>query len=406
MRYQKDFIDFAKDIFVNYFAAATFPLFVLLSGWLWTNNELSITDLGLIIIVLLFGFSMGWYFHFLRTMKIRCTHIGKYESNLEFIDESSQIDMLAITFAGLFNFEKHIRSAIEKNNSKIRILLLDTESEVFKQYSSKAKESRLEALTEESNDAVQIILEIQQEISSKTISLDGDSIEAGKISYEFFDDFPFRGCILSDKIIRYWPYLEHLHPSSSPTYEIARNGQLGKILAAEFEYIWNKATSKRSRKRWLIERIVAGGQAGADRAALDWAIQNNIKHGGWCPKGRLAEDGIIDSKYCLRETLSSSYEERTELNVRDSDATAIFSISPQLVGGSLWTLSCAKKHKKPWIHLVGLHNGSQSFISLKEFLQKHNVSILNIAGPRESEEGEVGYFVSSTLRKAHQSLAS
>jgi hypothetical protein len=37
----------------------------------------------------------------------------------------------------------------------------------------------------------------------------------------------------------------------------------------------------------MIGKIVSGGQTGADRAALDWAIENGIPHGGWCPKGRL-----------------------------------------------------------------------------------------------------------------------
>lgn len=156
--------------------------------------------------------------------------------------------------------------------------------------------------------------------------------------------------------------------------------------------------------RHLVERIISGGQTGADRAALDWAIQHNVEHSGWCPKGRLAEDGTIDSKYNLRETSSSAYEERTELNVRDSDATAIFTISPQLIGGSLWTLSCAKKYQKPWIHLVGLRDSSQSSAQLLAFLQKHNVRLLNVAGSRRSEESEVGNFVANTLFKVHQNL--
>ena len=67
--------------------------------------------------------------------------------------------------------------------------------------------------------------------------------------------------------------------------------------------------------------IVSGGQTGADRAALDWALAHGVECGGWCPKGRKAEDGPIDAKYPLKETSSSSYLQRTEWNVRDSDAT-------------------------------------------------------------------------------------
>jgi len=71
-------------------------------------------------------------------------------------------------------------------------------------------------------------------------------------------------------------------------------------------------------------RIVSGGQTGADRAALDWAIAHGIPHGGWCPKGRKAEDGMSQAKYELIETPSTDYVQRTELNVRDSDGTVVF----------------------------------------------------------------------------------
>jgi ADP-ribosylglycohydrolase len=54
-------------------------------------------------------------------------------------------------------------------------------------------------------------------------------------------------------------------------------------------------------------KIVSGGQTGADRAALDWAIKRGIPHGGWCPKGRKSEDGPIDVRYQLNETPRADY---------------------------------------------------------------------------------------------------
>ncbi|MBE8970745.1 putative molybdenum carrier protein [Nostocales cyanobacterium LEGE 12452] len=160
--------------------------------------------------------------------------------------------------------------------------------------------------------------------------------------------------------------------------------------------------TQRLRKLWSVELIISGGQTGADRAALDWAIKHNIPYSGWCPKGRLAEDGVIEPKYTLKETSSSVYEERTELNVRDSDATVIFTINPRLIKGSLWTSSCAKKYKKPWIHLVRLNNAFEPYIQLLDFLQKYNVSILNVAGSRESEESDIGNFVTNTLESLYE----
>jgi hypothetical protein len=61
-----------------------------------------------------------------------------------------------------------------------------------------------------------------------------------------------------------------------------------------------------------IQRIISGGQTGADRAALDFAIANGIAHGGWCPKGRKAENGVIPAKYALQETPSAAYLQRNE----------------------------------------------------------------------------------------------
>ena len=84
----------------------------------------------------------------------------------------------------------------------------------------------------------------------------------------------------------------------------------------------------------VIQKIISGGQTGADRMALDWAISHEISHGGWCPKGRKAEDGPLGSKYLLKETPTSDYPQRTEWNVRDWDGTVIFSLARALTGGS------------------------------------------------------------------------
>ena len=139
-------------------------------------------------------------------------------------------------------------------------------------------------------------------------------------------------------------------------------------------------------------KIISGGQTGADRAALDWALANSIPHGGCCPQGRLAEDGIIDMQYNLRETPEADYLQRTEWNVRDSDATVIISLAPQLTGGSLATAELAVEHGKPCLHLSGLQDAPENTRQLVGFLRRHEVQILNVAGPRGSGELDVGVF--------------
>ena len=99
-----------------------------------------------------------------------------------------------------------------------------------------------------------------------------------------------------------------------------------------------------------ITKIVSGGPTGADRGGLDATIHAGLPCGGWCPKGRRADDGFIPAIYELQETNSSEYPARTRANVVDSDATIIFTRGP-LEGGSLLTAVCCEKHGKPWLHV-------------------------------------------------------
>ena len=146
-----------------------------------------------------------------------------------------------------------------------------------------------------------------------------------------------------------------------------------------------------------LVKIVSGGQTGADRAALDWAIARALPHGGWCPRGRKAEDGTIAAAYRLTETPSDSYMQRTEWNVRDSDGTAILSLSPTLTGGSRLTVELAQQHGKPWLHLSKDASKGNSGERLRRFVQEHHIRVLNVAGPRASTEAAIGEFVRSTL---------
>lgn len=130
--------------------------------------------------------------------------------------------------------------------------------------------------------------------------------------------------------------------------------------------------------------IVSGGQTGVDRAALDWAIQRGLSHGGWCPRGRLAEDGEIDRRYALRETESTSYRQRTRQNVIDSDGTLILNIG-ELRAGTLSTLRFAERYGKPHrvVQLDREPRGDDPPFVMA-WVRHHGIAILNIAGPRES----------------------
>jgi hypothetical protein len=136
----------------------------------------------------------------------------------------------------------------------------------------------------------------------------------------------------------------------------------------------------------MIQKIISGGQTGADRAVLDFAIERGIPHGGWIPKGRKAEDGTLPEKYDLQEMPTGSYPKRTEKNVLDSDGTLIVSHG-LLTGGSALTTSFAEKHRKPWIHIdLEMTSCAEAARMIREWLERHGIKIMNVAGPRASKD--------------------
>lgn len=148
-------------------------------------------------------------------------------------------------------------------------------------------------------------------------------------------------------------------------------------------------------------RVVSGGQTGVDRAALDVALTLRLPCGGWCPRGRRAEDGPIDPRYPLRETPSRDYAERTEWNVRDSDATLILHHGP-LMGGTALTLALARRHRRP---VLAVDVGAKAdAAAVQAWLRDLRPRVLNVAGPRESRapgiQAEAARFLRRVLSEA------
>ena len=150
----------------------------------------------------------------------------------------------------------------------------------------------------------------------------------------------------------------------------------------------------------FIVKIISGGQTGADRAALDFAIKHNIPHGGWIPKRRLAEDGQLPNHYQLQEMPTEEYSKRTEKNVLDSDGTVIVSHG-HLTGGSALTQFFAEKHEKPCVH-IDLSNLTmrEASIIINNWIKWHKITTLNIAGPRGSKDPKIYKATLDLLEKA------
>ena len=128
-----------------------------------------------------------------------------------------------------------------------------------------------------------------------------------------------------------------------------------------------------------------------------WPTPSNKAIIAACDKLDGVEDGIIDERYSLTETPGSDPAQRTEWNIRDSDATVIFSTRPELIGGSRLTAELAQKLGKSWLWLARDREGHESAKKLADFIVAHRITVLNVAGPRASEESETQQFVQQVL---------
>lgn len=135
----------------------------------------------------------------------------------------------------------------------------------------------------------------------------------------------------------------------------------------------------------MIKKVVSGGQTGADRAGLDAALELKLPHGGWCPKGRKAEDGTMPSHYIQQETKYSGYKVRTEWSIRDSDGTLIIK-EGDLQGGTLKTARDARRTLKPlFIISLDARNPTKETKDFVQWVRSNKIEVLNVAGPRESK---------------------
>lgn len=160
----------------------------------------------------------------------------------------------------------------------------------------------------------------------------------------------------------------------------------------------------------MIKKIVSGEQTGVDQAALLVAMELGIEVGGWCPLGGLDENGncILAHYPSMKEAKTPDPAERTKLNVEDSDGTLIIvpscSLPDKIKGGTLLTIEHAKTMKKPYF-IIGLEQADLA-VQFKNWLSDNNISVLNIAGPRESNSPGINKQAAELLRDMIRKLLS
>lgn len=152
-----------------------------------------------------------------------------------------------------------------------------------------------------------------------------------------------------------------------------------------------------------LRRIVSGGQTGVDQAALRAAKASGLTIGGWCPPGRVCESGIIPAEFSLQETpreqspeaLDVARSQRTEWNVRDSDATLVLRAMGRSDPGTDWAVGCAIRYGRS--HFECDPTDPEAIRKIAEWLEHLEAQTLNVAGPSESSVPGIGEQVFTLL---------
>src|SRR4051812_35930033 len=163
--------------------------------------------------------------------------------------------------------------------------------------------------------------------------------------------------------------------------------------------IWHKPGRADGGERGpVVERIVSGGQTGADQGGLEAAGRLGLATGGFMPKGYRTEDGPrpdLAARHGLVEAETPAYPERTGRNVRLADGTVVFAAegSP----GSRLTVGLCRRHGRPCLELPRDLPAGAAAARLRSWLADNRVRTLNVAGSRESGAPGIGAHVARVL---------
>lgn len=148
-------------------------------------------------------------------------------------------------------------------------------------------------------------------------------------------------------------------------------------------------------------KVISGGQTGVDRAALDVALTLGLECGGWCPPGRVAEDGAIPEKYPLWELRQPAPHLRVERNVEGSSATLVITRGLP-TGGARYAVEFAQSMRRPTmtVDVSRLESDEEASAQVAGWLVTTRPRILNVSGPKESGAPGISEQASRILARA------
>jgi hypothetical protein len=147
----------------------------------------------------------------------------------------------------------------------------------------------------------------------------------------------------------------------------------------------------------MLEKVISGGQTGADIAGIKAAKAAGLKTGGTMPKNFKTLDGDrpeFAKLYGMQEHSSPSYPPRTFKNVYDSDGTVRFAVNWNS-SGEICTLNAIRKAKKPYFDVDVIGNTQPADLVI--WIKDNNIRVLNVAGNSEKTFNGIEEFVLAFL---------
>lgn len=135
-------------------------------------------------------------------------------------------------------------------------------------------------------------------------------------------------------------------------------------------------------------KIISGGQTGVDQGALDFALDHHFACGGYCPKGRKSELGVIPFKYPVIEIESEEYIDRTKRNVIESDGTLVIKDQEEMGEGTEDTIHFCIQFLKPYL-IINADSTLNAGYKFRRWIVENKIMILNVAGNKQSESPDI-----------------